>query len=193
MKISFLASHGGSSAKAIIQALGAGDIDAQPGIIITNNKSSGIYQWCQENNFPVFHVSSATHPSVIEEDSAILSLFKEAGTDVVVCSGYMKKIGPKILHEFSNRILNIHPALLPLHGGKGMYGDRVHEAVLLAGESETGATVHVVNENYDEGPVLGQSHVEVLHSDTLESLRKKVQATEPGLYIDCLKSFLTKL
>jgi|TARA_B110000305_G_C19390514_1_gene614585 phosphoribosylglycinamide formyltransferase-1 len=193
MKISFLASHGGSSAKAIIQAINNGDLDAKAGIVITNNKDSGIYLWCLEHNIPVFHISSTTHPSSSAADSSILITLKQANTDIVVCSGYMKKIGPNTLSGFSGKILNIHPALLPRHGGEGMYGDKVHTAVLNAGETETGATVHLVNENYDDGPILGQSHVEVLQSDTLESLRQKVQATEPGLYIDCLKSFLTKL
>lgn len=193
MKISFLASHGGSSAKAIIAALNSGDIEAQPGIIITNNKSSGIYQWCLDNDFPVYHISSTTHSSDEEIDTAIVSHLTEAGTNIVVCSGYMKKVGPQILSTFSGRILNIHPALLPLHGGKGMYGDKVHEAVLNTGESESGASVHLVNEHYDEGPVLGQSHVDVNENDTVESLRQKVQATEPQLYIDCLKRFLTQL
>jgi len=192
MKISFLASHGGSSAKAIIAALNAGEIEAEAGIIISNNKNAGIYQWCLENSFPVYHISSVTHSSEAEADCAILSQLQAVDTDIVVCSGYMKKVGPQTLAAYSGRILNIHPALLPLHGGKGMYGDRVHEAVLQAGETETGATVHVVNENYDDGPVLGQSHIDVLPSDTTESLRQKVQATEPDLYIDCLKSFLTQ-
>ncbi len=191
MKISFLASHGGSSAKAIIAAINSGELPGEAGIIITNNRDAGIYQWCQEHQFPVKHVSSSTHPTAASEDQAILTLLEQAQTDVVVLSGYMKKIGPATLNSFDGRILNIHPGLLPKHGGKGMYGDFVHQAVLDSGETESGATVHVVNAAYDEGPILGQSHVEVTPDDTLESLRTKVQATEPGLYIQCLKSFLT--
>jgi phosphoribosylglycinamide formyltransferase-1 len=189
MKVSFLASHGGSSAKAIIAAMASGEIDAEPGILITNNSESTILQWCHDNDFPVQHISSLTHGK--EEDAAILAALKTAGTDIVVCSGYMKKIGPQTLAQYSGNILNIHPALLPKHGGQSMYGDRVHRAVLDAGESESGATVHVVTENYDEGPVLGQSHVTVTPEDTVESLRQKVQATEPGLYIQSLIGFLT--
>lgn len=189
MKISFLASHGGSSAKAIIAAMASGDLPAEPGILITNNGDSAIHQWCHENDFPVQHISSRTHGK--EEDAAILAALTEAGSDIVVCSGYMKKIGPQTLAHYSGNILNIHPALLPKHGGQGMYGDRVHQAVLNAGETESGASVHVVTENYDEGPVLGQSHVDVSPDDTVESLKQKVQATEPGLYIHCVHGFLT--
>jgi len=105
----------------------------------------------------------------------------------------MKKIEPITLNHFSGRILNIHPSLLPSHGGRGLYGDRVHAAVLEAGDTETGATVHVVTAEYDEGPVVGQSRVAVSATDDVETLRQKVQATEPELYIRCLKSFLTSL
>lgn len=193
MKISFLASHGGSSARAIITAMANGDLDAEPGILVTNNRDSTIHHWCIKNNFPVYHVSSRTHPDANTEDNSIFTLLKGAATDVVVCSGYMKKIGPVTQAGFPDRILNIHPALLPRHGGKGMYGDKVHAAVLEAGESETGATVHLVNEHYDEGKILGQSHVAVEAGETVDSLRKKVQATEPDLYIQCLQQFLTSL
>lgn len=189
MKISFLASHGGSSAKAIIAAMASGELPAEPGILITNNGDSAIHQWCRDNDFPVQHISTRTHGQ--DEDAAILTALKAAGTDAVVCSGYMKKIGPQTLAHYSGNILNIHPALLPKHGGKNMYGDRVHQAVLDAGDTESGATVHVVTENYDEGPVLGQSHVMVSPDDTVESLKQKVQATEPGLYIHSLLGFLT--
>ncbi len=190
MKISFLASHGGSSAKAIIAAMAGGELDAEPGILITNNVPSGIFQWCKDHDFPVQHISTKTHA---DEDAAILAALQEAETDIVVCSGYMKKVGANTLQGFEGKILNIHPSLLPKHGGKGLYGDRVHAAVLAAVENESGATVHVVTEGYDEGPILGQSKVSVTHDDTLETLRGKVQATEPGLYISCLKSFLTHL
>ena len=193
MKISFLASHGGSSAQAIIQAMTSGELDAEPGILITNNLDSNIYTWCKAIQFPVFHISSKTHPDPIAEDLAILALLQEAETDIVVCSGYMKMIGLETLAGYENRILNIHPALLPLYGGVGMYGDSVHATVLAAGDAESGATVHIVTEDYDEGPVIAQSQVDVLPDDTVESLRQRVQETEPGLFIDCLKKFLTRL
>lgn len=193
MIISFLASHGGSSARAIIQAMASGELDAEPGILITNNADSDIQIWCKAVQFPVFHISSKTHPDPKAEDLAIMTLLKEANTDVVVCSGYMKIIGFETLTAFENRILNIHPALLPLYGGVGMYGDHVHAAVLEAGDAESGATVHIVTEDYDEGPVMGQSQVDVLPDDTVETLRQRVQETEPELYIESLKRFLSEI
>jgi len=191
MMISFLASHGGSSARAIIDAINNGELEAQAGVIVTNNAGSTIAAWCRETDFPVVHISGKTHPDPEQADAALLAALQRAHTDLVVCSGYMKKIGPRTLAAYPGKILNIHPALLPKHGGKGIYGDKVHEAVLKAGDTETGATVHLVTDEYDQGPILKQSHVPVYPGDTVESLRQRVQATEPGLYIESLKSFLS--
>lgn len=190
MKISFLASHGGSSARAIIQAIREGRLDAEIGILITNNRDSAIFHWCLDNDVEVRHISSKSHRGEENADEAIQTVLDNAGSDVVVCSGYMKKIGPATLQRYTGRILNIHPALLPRYGGLGMYGDRVHAAVLEAGEKESGATVHLVTDNYDEGPILRQARVPVLEGDTVESLRARVQAVEPVLYIEALQELL---
>jgi phosphoribosylglycinamide formyltransferase-1 len=100
----------------------------------------------------------------------------------------MRLIGPVMIERFGNRILNIHPALLPKFGGKGMYGDRVHEAVLAAGESESGASVHLVDSEYDHGRVLSQAVAPVLPGDTLETLRARVRALEGPLYVETLRA-----
>lgn len=188
MKISFLASHGGSSAKFLIAAMRDGRLAAEPGLLVTNNRDSAIFHWCLDNGIEVRHVSAKTHRG--EEDEAIATVLKNAGSDLVVCSGYMKTIGPGTLAAFPGRILNIHPALLPNFGGKGMYGDHVHTAVLKAGEKESGATVHVVSAGVDEGPVVLQRRVPVQAGDTVETLRARVQAVEPQLYLDALQLWL---
>ncbi len=190
MKISFLASHGGSSAKAIIGAMREGRLDAEPGILITNNRDAPIRQWCLDNGIEVLHISSRTHGNEEKVDMAIASALRQANTSLVVCSGYMKKIGPATLRHFPYKILNIHPALLPEFGGKGMYGDLVHQAVLAAGKTESGATVHYVTDGIDEGPIIKQQVVPVHEDDTLESLRSRVQACEPGLYLSALTELL---
>ncbi len=190
MIISFLASHGGSSAKAIITAIRNGKLAANVGILITNNRDAAILHWCLDNEVNVRHISSKTHRGEENADEAISTVLQEAGTDIVLCSGYMKAIGPNTLAAFPSRILNIHPALLPKHGGKGMYGDRVHEAVLAAGETVTGASVHYVTAGIDEGPCILQQQVEVLPTDTVESLRTRVQAIEPDLYLAALRKIL---
>jgi phosphoribosylglycinamide formyltransferase-1 len=190
MKISFLASHGGSSARAIIAAMRSGRLAAEPGIVITNNRDAAIFHWCLDNGIDVRHISSKTHRGEIHADEALSTVLQNAGSDLVVCSGYMKTLGPHTLAAFRGRILNIHPALLPRHGGKGMYGDHVHRAVLAAGETRSGATVHFVSKELDEGPVLLQVEVPVLPDDTIETLRARVQAVEPELYLQALEKLL---
>ena len=190
MIISFLASHGGSSARALIKAMQEGSIKGQCGIVITNNRDSAIFHWCLDNDIPVRHISSKTHRGEDNADEAISTVLQDAGTNLVVCSGYMKKIGPQVLAAFPGHVLNIHPALLPAHGGKGMYGDHVHTAVMAAGETQSGATVHVVTAGIDEGPLVLQRSVPVLPDDTLETLRARVQTMEPGLYIDAVNLFM---
>jgi phosphoribosylglycinamide formyltransferase-1 len=190
MKISFLASHGGSSAKFLIGAMRAGRLAATPGMVVTNNRDSPIRHWCLDNGIDARHISAKTHRGEDGADEAIATVLLDTGTDVVVCSGYMKKIGPELLAAFPDRILNIHPALLPKFGGKGMYGDHVHAAVLREGEKESGATVHVVSAKLDEGPIVLQRKVPVEAGDTVETLRARVQAVEPELYLDALRKFL---
>ncbi len=191
-RISFLASHGGSAARQIIAAMAAGTIPAQAGMVITNNRDSAIHRWCRDHAVEVRHISSATHPDPDAEDTAILEALQAADTALVVLSGYMKKIGPKTLAAYAGRMLNIHPSLLPAHGGAGHYGDRVHAAVLAAGEAVSGATVHQVTEHYDAGPILLQRQVPVLPGDSVETLRARVQAVEGPLYIEAIQRYLAE-
>lgn len=190
MKISFLASHGGSSARYIIASIRAKQLDAQIGIVITNNRNSDIYHWCKDNDIKVVHLSGITHPIEEEKEKAILQELKTAGSDLIVLSGYMKKIGPLLLTEYPNHILNIHPSLLPRHGGKGLYGNMVHEFVLKSGDTKSGATVHFINGEYDEGPIVLQKKVDVVKGETIESLKNKVQAVEGELYLNSIKKIL---
>ena len=111
---------------------------------------------------------------------------------MVILAGYMKLLRPKIVKKYRNRILNIHPALLPLFSGTGMYGLKVHEAVVESGRKVSGASVHIVDEIYDHGPIVSQRTVEVSDSETPETLRKKIQRIEHRLYPEAIKLFETK-
>ncbi|MFA5788151.1 MAG: formyltransferase family protein, partial [Actinomycetota bacterium] len=121
-------------------------------------------------------------------DAAILEALVEHEVGVVVLAGYMKKIGPRTLARFRGRILNTHPALLPEFGGQGMYGRLVHEAVLAAEECESGATIHLVDDEYDHGPIVAQCRVPVLPDDSPESLAERVQKAERRLWVDTLQA-----
>lgn len=188
MKISFLASYGGSSAKAMITAIRLRSlVGFEIGILVTNNKTASIYPWCLKNGIKVIHISRKTHPD--NEDAAIKQALLSAGTDIVVLSGYMKKIGTQSLAAFKDKILNIHPSLLPKHGGHKMIGDFVHAAVLSAKDKESGASVQVINATYDAGPILLQKKVPVLANDSVASLGDRVRSIEADLYINALKKW----
>ncbi len=109
-----------------------------------------------------------------------------AGAELIVLSGYLRKLGPETLGRYRGRVLNIHPGLLPRYGGQGMYGRRVHEAVRAAGDAVTGATVHVVDADYDTGPILAQREVPIHSDDTAEDIERRVMAAEPGLFVETL-------
>ena len=136
---------------------------------------------------PALHLSSATHPDEAALDRAVLTALTDHGANLIVLAGYMKRLGPLTLSHYSGRVLNTHPALLPKFGGRGMFGDRVHEAVLSAGEEVSGATVHVVDGEYDSGPILSQIPVPVLPLDTAATLRSRVQGVERSQYVTALQ------
>lgn len=186
LKIGVLASHGGSNMQAIIDAIEGATLDAAVVLIISNNSGSGAIERAKRHDLPWKHMSGRTHPGDGVLDLAIRDALVEAGADVIVLAGYMKKIGTKTLETFRGRILNIHPALLPKHGGQGMYGIHPHESVLAAGDEESGATVHAVDEHYDHGPVLRQRRVPVLAGDTPETLQQRVLAEEHVIYAEVL-------
>ncbi len=123
-------------------------------------------------------------------DQAITDALKKHQVDLVVLAGYMKKLGPVTLAAYQGRVINIHPALLPKYGGKGMYGIHVHEAVLAAGETETGVTVHLVDDHYDGGAILAQRRVPVNSDDTADSLAARVLEVEHEFYVETLGKIL---
>ncbi|UBV43511.1 phosphoribosylglycinamide formyltransferase [Deinococcus taeanensis] len=187
MKLGFLASHGGSAARHLVNACRSGDLNATPAALISNNSRSPALAWAREAGLQVAHLSSARHPDPDDLDRAICEFLVKAGADTLVLSGYMREIGPRVLSHFAGRLVNIHPSLLPRHGGRGMYGDRVHESVLASGDAESGATVHLVTAGIDEGPVLAQARVPVLPGDDLASLKARVQALEGDLMLRAVR------
>ena len=187
MRLAFLASHGGSAARHITQACQSGQLEAVPLALGSNNSKSPALAWAREAGLQTAHLSSAKYPDPAELDAAIRDFLVGSGADTLVLSGYMRELGPQTLSAFAGRLVNIHPSLLPRHGGRGMYGDRVHEAVLAAGDRESGATVHLVTAGIDEGPVLAQQRVPVLPGDDLSSLKARVQAIEGDLMLRALR------
>ena len=128
-----------------------------------------------------------THPADDARDRAIVGILERHGVDLVVLGGYMKELGPRTIARFRNRIVNVHPALLPKFGGRGFFGLAVHEAVLASGDGVTGATIHLVDERIDQGAVLAQRRVAVEDGDTPETLAERVLAIEHSLYVETLR------
>ena len=172
--------------QAIIDACRQGRLDATLCVVVSNNSESMALQRARKAGIPGYHISAVTHPG-IEEDREILRVLRRHGVDTVILAGYMKQIGPQTLAAYRGRILNIHPALLPKFGGRGLYGKRVHEAVLNAGETVTGVTVHVVDDLYDHGRILAQCEVPVREGDTADSLGERVLQEEHRLYSETLR------
>lgn len=189
LRIGFLASHGGSSMRTIVAAIRDGRLSHTiPAVAISNNSQSPALAFARESGIPTYHLSDHTHPDPEALDSAILAALRRHEATLVILSGYMRKIGSRTLAAYEGRILNIHPALLPDFGGKGMYGDRVHAAVLAAQAPVSGATVHLVDAEYDHGRTLAQHRVPVLPDDTVQSLGDRVRAAEGPLYVHVLRA-----
>ncbi len=184
-----LASGGGTNLQAILNRAAAGRLPARVGVVIGNNSRSGALARARRAGIPAIHLSGRTHPKPGSLDRAIAETLWTHGVDLVVLAGYMKKLGPATLEMYRNRIVNIHPALLPAFGGKGMYGERVHEAVVRSGAQVSGATVHLVDEEYDTGPIVLQQKIHVTPDDTSESLAGKVLAVEHELYAEAIRLF----
>lgn len=185
MRLAFLASNNGSSLRAIVAEIDAGLLAAEACLVVSNRAQAPALGFARDRGIAAAHV--ATLPDPVAADERLAGLLADAGANLIVLSGYLRKLGPRVLEAFAGRILNIHPALLPKYGGLGMYGRRVHEAVLAGGEAFTGASVHLVDDDYDHGQVLAQVRIPVQPDDTPQSLERKVVAAEPGLYIELLQ------
>ncbi|MDB5494957.1 MAG: purN [Phenylobacterium sp.] len=185
LRLGFLASGTGSSARAIVEAIRAGALAAETRLMVSNNRGAAMLAFAQERGIP-----SLCIPTQADADAADASLAREMaahGVELIVLSGYLRRLGPQTLARYAGRVLNIHPGPLPQFGGHGMYGRRVHEAVLAARVTESGVTIHVVDEEYDHGPVVARKAVAVRPGDTVEALEERVRAAEPGFFVETLQ------
>jgi len=189
-RLGILASHRGSNFQAIIDACERGQINAKPVLAISNNSQSMALTRARQAGIKALHISGVTHPD--DHDQAIADALTEQGIDLVITAGYMKKLGTVTLARFKGKIINVHPSLLPRHGGPGMYGLKVHQAVIDAGDHETGITIHRVESDYDSGPIIAQVRIPVASDDTAVSLAEKVIQREHALLVSTLAS-LTSL
>jgi phosphoribosylglycinamide formyltransferase-1 len=184
LKLGFLASGNGSSARAIVGAILAGDLAAQARLMVSNNRSAPALAFAADAGVPALCIPTQGDPDAA--DARLAEAMLRNGVEVIVLSGYLRQLGPRTLGQYSGRILNIHPGPLPAFGGHGMYGRRVHEAVIAAGVAESGICIHLVEEEYDRGPVIARRAAPVEPGDTPERLEARVTALEPAFFVETL-------
>ncbi len=189
--VAFFASGEGTTFRAFLEQWKQGILPIQQALLVTNNSTCGAVTIAHEHGVEVFHISAKSHPNEQEFASEMLQKLQDAKIELILLVGYMKKLPANVIEHFKGCIYNTHPALLPKYGGKGMYGIHVHTAVLQNHETESGATIHLVTEEYDEGQIIAQTVVPVEHNDTPETLHNRVKKPERNMYIDTIKTLVS--
>lgn len=172
-RIVILASGSGSNAENLITYFKENP-EIQVAAVLTNKSSAKVLERCDRLQVPAFYFNK----SAFSSSDAVVGLLKGMNTDLIVLAGFLWKIPQNVIDAFPNKIINIHPALLPKYGGKGMYGEKVHQSVKENGETETGITIHYVNEHYDEGGIIFQAKTAVEPSDDANGIAEKVHQLE---------------
>ncbi|QXD15517.1 phosphoribosylglycinamide formyltransferase [Rhodocaloribacter litoris] len=189
IRLAVFASGGGSNFEAIAGAVARGALPLDLALCLSNRPDAGVLERAVHHGVPTAVLSPSDHPNPDTYVQALLDVLAAHRVNFIALAGYMRLVPAPVVQAFRHRILNIHPALLPAFGGKGMYGRRVHEAVLAYGVRWTGATVHLVDEQYDTGPIVLQEPVPVRQDDTPETLAARVLQVEHRLYPLALKLF----
>ncbi|NTJ62551.1 phosphoribosylglycinamide formyltransferase [Agrobacterium rhizogenes] len=185
LRIACLASNNGTSFRAVHGAIQHKRLDAEPIVLVSNKETASALVYAKEHGIPCFHIPTKDREA--DADQQLRQVLVEHGADVVVLAGYLRKLGPLTLDAFERRILNVHPGLLPQYGGLGMYGRKVHQAVLDNGEISTGATIHLVDAEYDHGRSIATATVPIEPSDDVATLERRVMAAECDLFIEVVR------
>lgn len=193
LNIVVFASGSGTNFQAIIDAVETDQINGRISGLITNKDGIKAIERAQKHNIPYCIISPTNYEDEQKFGQALLNQLMEWKTDLITLAGYVIKIPAMVIEEFRGRIVNIHPSLLPKYGGKGYYGERVHQAVIENQEKESGCTVHIVTEEYDDGPILGQRRVVVKNSDDASTLAQRILAEEHQLYPEVLAKLTSEL
>lgn len=187
LAIAVLISGGGTTLRNLIEKIAAGELPVDIKLVISSNSQAAGLKFADDAKIPTLIVRQKDHSDAAAYSRAMFQPCRDAGVALVVMGGFLKHV--LIPPDFENRVMNIHPALLPKFGGKGMFGLHVHEAVLEAGEKTSGCTVHFVDNQYDHGPILLQRAVPVLPTDTPDALQKRVFAAECEAFPEAIRQF----
>ncbi len=186
--IAIFASGNGSNAENIVRYFRENG-GAQVGLIVCNRKQAFVFERARKLGVPSVYMEKEAWA----DGGKILELLRSEGVDFIVLAGFLLRVPDCLLEAYPNRIVNIHPSLLPKYGGKGMYGDRVHEAVVAAGERESGITIHYIDEHFDEGTVIAQFRCPVLPTDSSADVAAKVHALEYSHYPQVIAGLLNEM
>ena len=186
--IAIFASGNGTNAENIIRYFQNSE-SVNVKLVLADRETAFVLERARRLNVPFACLGKAAWA----DGTAVLSLLEDEGVDFNVLAGFLARVPDCILHAYPNKIINIHPSLLPKFGGKGMYGGHVHEAVVAAGETETGITIHYLNEHFDEGEIIVQYKCPVLPQDTAEDVAKKVHALEYEYYPKVIGGLLSEV
>jgi len=189
MRLAVFASGGGTNFQAILDAIGAGDLPAEVVCCVSNTPDAGALDRAARHDVPTEVIPPASFDAPVSFGEALLDTLATYAVTFVALAGYMQKIPPNVVEAYRGRMTNIHPALLPAFGGKGMYGMHVHRAVIEYGVHWSGVTVHLVDEEYDHGPIVLQEPVPVYADDTPEALADRIRPVEHRLYPEALRLF----
>ena len=189
MRLAVFASGGGTNFQAILDAIDAGDLPAEVVCCVSNTPTAGALDQAARQDIPTAVLEPSSFEAPAPFGRALLETLSAHDATFVALAGYMQKIPPAVVDEYRGRMTNIHPALLPAFGGQGMYGMHVHRAVLDYGVHWSGATVHLIDEEYDHGPIVLQEPVPVYADDTPEALADRVRDVEHRLYPEALRLF----
>ena len=184
-RIVIFASGGGSNAQKIMEHFKE-HLAIEIGLIISNNENAGVFKYAKNFQVPSILLSKFQ----IKNPSEIIELLNENNIDIIILAGYLKKIPNELIKAFPNKILNIHPALLPKYGGKGLYGLNVHKAVKANEDLISGPTIHLVNEEYDKGQILFQKEVQLMNTDAPEEIAAKVLKVEHAEYAKVIEGYV---
>jgi phosphoribosylglycinamide formyltransferase-1 len=191
IRIAVFASGRGSNLASLLKSIDTGRLSGgRIVLVISNNSGAGALELARGMGIEAVHISGKTHPDPASYEQALLELLHSRRIELILLAGYMKLLPASLVTAFQRRILNIHPALLPRHGGRGMYGLAVHRSVIESGERESGVTIHYVNERYDEGDILRQQAVPVLPGDDPEKLAARILEVEHDLYWRAVKEVI---
>jgi len=189
MRLAVFASGGGTNFQAILDAIDRGLVPAEPVCCVSNTPDAGALDRAERAGVPTAVVAPSDYTNPTAFGRALLDVMEAQNVTFVALAGYMLKVPSNVVDAYQNRMTNVHPALLPAFGGKGMYGMHVHEAVIEYGVHWSGATVHLVDEEYDHGPIVLQEPVPVYPDDTPQSLADRIKEVEHRLYPEALRLF----